>query len=180
MRSCASRTSIPRGSTTWNERGWRLRCAECHRWTTAGDDGSSQRLVGSVQDNPLPTISFWFGSQGRQFVPRTLNKLTSAYLQEASADAAAGFRAMRAAVVAAGPLDKVTCELIVISGLALLGYEDAFKTHARRLIEAGTSRAAVEHAVLVTLCSTSTLFQVARAIQWLDDIDAEIKAAKGA
>lgn len=87
---------------------------------------------------------------------------------------------MRAAVVAAGPLDQTTCELIVISGLALLGYEDAFKTHSRRLIEAGTSRKAAEHAVLVTLCSTSTLFQVARAIQWLDDVDAEIEATKAA
>jgi alkylhydroperoxidase/carboxymuconolactone decarboxylase family protein YurZ len=86
---------------------------------------------------------------------------------------------MRAAVVAAGPLDQKTRELIVISGLALLGYEDAFKTHSRRLIEAGTPSKAVKHAVLVTLCSTSTLFQVATALQWLTDIDEEINAAKG-
>lgn len=85
---------------------------------------------------------------------------------------------MRNALQKSGPLDHVTCELIVISGMALQGFEDSFKIHSGRLLEAATPKQAIQQAILVTLGATGSLFQVARALQWLDEIETEVKSNK--
>jgi alkylhydroperoxidase/carboxymuconolactone decarboxylase family protein YurZ len=106
----------------------------------------------------------------------SLERPPSGYLHAASPDAGVAFRALRDALLAAGPLDKTTCELVVIAGLATAGYEDSFKIHSRRLLDAEVPSAALRHAVLVTLAATSTAFQVARALQWLDELDEEYRS----
>lgn len=111
---------------------------------------------------------------------KTLVRLPSEYLRGISPDALAGFQQLRAGVVKAGPLDKTTGELIVITGLASAGYEDPFKVHSRRLLEGGTSKEILQHAILFMLCSTATLFQVARALQWIDDICDEMASIASA
>lgn len=53
------------------------------------------------------------------------------------------------AALAAGPLDKKTCELIKI-GISLgAGLESALKSHVRRALEAGASEQELEQAVLL-------------------------------
>jgi len=111
-------------------------------------------------------------------VARNLVGLPSEYLGRASPDAGKHFRALRNTLQKAGPLDHVTCELIVISGCALQGFEDSFKIHSGRLLEASTPKEAIQQAILVTLGATGSLFQVSRALHWLDEVEAEIKNKK--
>ena len=75
--------------------------------------------------------------------------------------------------LAAGPLDNSTCELIVIAGLATAGFEDSFKIHSRRLLDVNTPIQALKQAVMITLGASSSVFQVARALQWLDELEIE-------
>ncbi|RNM12196.1 carboxymuconolactone decarboxylase family protein [Nocardioides pocheonensis] len=99
-----------------------------------------------------------------------LSQLPSEYLMEHSPQAGAALRELRDALVSSGPLDRRTCELIVIAGLATEGFEDSFKVHARRLIALGATPEEMKHAVAVTLGASSVLFQVARAITWIDEL----------
>ena len=99
----------------------------------------------------------------------------SEYLLRESADVGAAFRALRNGLLASGPLDAATCELIVVAGLATAGFEDSFKIHATRLLESDTPAAAIRHAVMVTLGASSTVFQVARALQWVDELEGELQ-----
>lgn len=77
---------------------------------------------------------------------------------------------LRQQAVGAGPLDRKTCELIAIAGFAILGYEGSFKTHAQRLVDMGEPKAVLQHAVGTTLGATTVVFQVARALQWIDEL----------
>ena len=95
----------------------------------------------------------------------------------ASADA---FKALRAALVEAGPLDRHTVELIVLGGLVGAGGARSFRTHALRLLDDGVDPAALRHAVLVTLGASATLDQVAAALAWIGDLVAEAGARPGA
>jgi alkylhydroperoxidase/carboxymuconolactone decarboxylase family protein YurZ len=97
-------------------------------------------------------------------------KAPSQFLRDAAPSAAEHWAAFRRALTTSGPLDTETCELIAISSFAAMGYEDSFKIHSRRLLETGTSVEALRHTVLVTLGTGTTAFQVARALQWLDEI----------
>lgn len=97
------------------------------------------------------------------------------YLREESPEAGQLFRELRNALLAAGPLDRATCELIVISGLATAGFEDSFKIHARRLIDMETPMAAMKHAVMMSLGASASIFQLARALEWLNDLEKERK-----
>ena len=94
----------------------------------------------------------------------------SEYLLKASTDAGLKLRELRDALLASGPLDQATCELIVVAGLATAGFEDSFKIHSRRLLEMGVPKEALKQAVMVTLGASSALFQVARALQWIDEL----------
>jgi hypothetical protein len=81
-------------------------------------------------------------------------------------------------LLASGPLDNATCELIVISGLATAGFEDSFKIHSRRLFDMKVPSAALRQAVMMTLGASASIFQVARALQWLDELEREYAQAK--
>ena len=99
-----------------------------------------------------------------------LSQRPSEYLLQQAPRAGAAMREMREALMSSGPLDRRTCELIVIAGLATGGYEDSFKIHARRLLSLGATSEEMKHAVTVTLGASSVLFQVARAISWIDEL----------
>ncbi len=92
-------------------------------------------------------------------------------LAQADAPTAAAFQALRGAVLASGPLDERTCELIVTACFATVGNAASFKVHARRLIAIGVPMAEIRQAVLVTFAATTTFSEVSQAIGWLDDLD---------
>jgi len=91
------------------------------------------------------------------------------HLASISADSASAFQALRKSVMAAGPLDHTTCELVVIATMAVTGAEASFKVHARRLLKEGVDLAAMRHAVLVTMAASTTFSQVSAALRWLDE-----------
>jgi 4-carboxymuconolactone decarboxylase len=95
------------------------------------------------------------------------------YLRTHSADTADAFQALRKAVMASGPLDEKTCELITLGALVTCESEGSFKTHARRLKREGVSLAAMRQAVLVTFAASTTFSQVSAGLRWIDDVVAE-------
>lgn len=101
----------------------------------------------------------------------------SEWLGRVSPEARDDYRALRLKLAATGPLDALTCELINVVGFAILGYEPSFKTHAKRLIDGGMSKAAIQQAVVTTLGATTVLYQVARALTWIEDLYDEQAAA---
>lgn len=90
-------------------------------------------------------------------------------LSTVSVEAAAAFQTLRSSVLAAGPLDHVTCELIVIATMAVTQTEASFKLHARRLLADGVELARIRHAVVVTLGASTTFSQASAALRWLDE-----------
>lgn len=102
----------------------------------------------------------------------------SEYIRKESPEAGKVFRDLRNALLAAGPLDNTTLELIVIAGLATSGFEDSFKIHSRRLLDVDTPIKALKQAVMITLGASSSVFQVARALQWLDELEQEYAEKK--
>ena len=99
----------------------------------------------------------------------------SEWLGGVSEQARDQYRALRLTLAATGPLDRNTCELINVVGFVMLGYEASFKAHARRLVDAGYPKAALQQAVVTTLGATTVLFQVARALTWIEDLFAELE-----
>lgn len=93
----------------------------------------------------------------------------SAYLKQVSPATGDAFRALRDAV-STGPLDAVTCELILIGGFAVSGYETALKVHGLRLLRQGVQKQALQQAVLVMLGATLPMLPVTQALRWIDDI----------
>lgn len=91
-------------------------------------------------------------------------------LGEVSPDARDQYRQLRTTLMASGPLDAATCELINVVGLAMLGYEPSFKLHAKRLVDGGMPKAAIQQAVIATLGATTVLYQVALALDWIDEV----------
>lgn len=79
------------------------------------------------------------------------------------------FKALRENINKAGPLDFTTSELILIAAFATQGLESALKIHSRRLLDAGTDKQAIAHAILLTFGATNTLVEVSRALQWLEE-----------
>lgn len=92
------------------------------------------------------------------------------YLKQFSPETGTAFQALRAAVVAAGPLDSHTCELISLGGLVTAGSQESFKVHARRLLKAGVPAAALRQAVLVTLGAATTFAQTLDGLRWIDAV----------
>ena len=90
-------------------------------------------------------------------------------LRAISAPIEDGFRALREAVRAFGPLDGVTRELILIGSLATAGYEDAVKLHAERALDMGVAKEVLIQSVLLTLGITTTLIDATRAVHWIED-----------
>jgi alkylhydroperoxidase/carboxymuconolactone decarboxylase family protein YurZ len=92
------------------------------------------------------------------------------YLSLFSPEATKSFQNLRDAVTKSGPLDKKTCELIVLGTFATARIEGGFKTHARRLLNDGVSPEALRQAVLVTFGATTTLTVVLDALHWIDEL----------
>lgn len=105
-------------------------------------------------------------ASGKQMTP--LDKLA-----EASPATAQAFQDLRKAVLASGPLDGHTCELIVLGAMATRGYEASFKTHARRLLKEKVDPAKIRQAVLVTLAATTAFSEVSAALRWVEEVVAE-------
>lgn len=76
-------------------------------------------------------------------LPTTFERFTERFPAVAKAHASMG-----KATTDLGPLDRRTCELVKIGVAAGAGLESATKSHARRALDAGASRAEVEQAVL--------------------------------
>jgi alkylhydroperoxidase/carboxymuconolactone decarboxylase family protein YurZ len=94
-------------------------------------------------------------------------------LAAASPGAGKAFQDLRNAVLAAGPLDNHTCELIVLGAMVTAGTEASFKTHARRLIKDKVAPEALRQAVLVTFAATTTFSGVMAGLRWVDEVVAE-------
>ncbi|KAB2881626.1 MAG: hypothetical protein F9K38_09705 [Pseudorhodoplanes sp.] len=102
-----------------------------------------------------------------------LSNSPSIQLRAVNKEAGESFRAMRQAVMSAGPLDGRTCELIVLSSLASTGLELSFKVHALKARKAGIDKAALQHAVLVTLGAATVIMRITEALRWLEEVEAE-------
>ena len=102
-----------------------------------------------------------------------LNPTPTTRLAEVSPEGADTFRKLREQMLQSGPLDNTTCELIVVSGFAQLGWESSFKIHARRLVRANVAKAVLQHAVMAPLGATTVVYQVALALKWIDELYAE-------
>jgi alkylhydroperoxidase/carboxymuconolactone decarboxylase family protein YurZ len=103
--------------------------------------------------------------------PGTLTPLD--YLRQISSETGTAFQALRKAVIASGPLDAHTCELITLGGLVTSGSEQSFKTHARRLLRAGVPVDSLRQAVLVTFGASTTFSQVLDGLRWIDQAQQE-------
>jgi pimeloyl-ACP methyl ester carboxylesterase/alkylhydroperoxidase/carboxymuconolactone decarboxylase family protein YurZ len=115
------------------------------------------------------------------------SKIPSERLREGAPDVAASFRAMRAAIEKAGPLDYATREYLMLAAFAAAGFEESFRIHAERSVKRGLSRAAMQQAVLVPFGATTAMLPVVRALEWIDDAFArhgpemhEVEVADGA
>jgi alkylhydroperoxidase/carboxymuconolactone decarboxylase family protein YurZ len=106
-------------------------------------------------------------------VPETPPLSPVDYLKQVSAETGNAFQALRRAVLAAGPLDAHTCELIALGGLVTAGSEQSFKTHARRLLRDGVPGAALRQAVLVTFAASTTFSQVLEGLKWVEQVEQE-------
>ncbi|HVY20297.1 MAG TPA: carboxymuconolactone decarboxylase family protein [Bauldia sp.] len=94
----------------------------------------------------------------------------TAWLAQVSPEGRDTYMKLRQAMIGGGPLDATTCEMINVVGLAIRGYEPSFRIHAKRLADAGVPKAAAQHAIISTLGATMVVFEVARALQWLDEV----------
>jgi len=95
------------------------------------------------------------------------------FLAKFSPAASNAFQDLRKAVLASGPLDHNTCELITLGAFATVGNEASFKTHARRLLKEKVAVEALRQAVLVTFAATATFSGVVAALRWVEDVAAE-------
>lgn len=96
-------------------------------------------------------------------------KIPSERLRDANSEVATSFRQLRAAIDKAGPLDYATREYLMLAAFAAAGYEESFRIHARRAVERGLSKAAMQQAVLVPFGATTAMLPVVRALEWIDD-----------
>lgn len=95
------------------------------------------------------------------------------FLRQFSPETADSFQALRKAVAAAGPLDMVTGELVILAALVTAQSEGSFKVHARRLCKENVPVEAMRHAVLLTLAASTTFSQVISGLRWIDDVAKE-------
>ncbi len=82
----------------------------------------------------------------QQRLPRTFEKLQQTY--PALVDA---HEQMAQAVDAIGPLDPKTCSLIKIGISVGAGLESAVRSHVRRAMQAGATKAEVEQAIFLAM-----------------------------
>jgi pimeloyl-ACP methyl ester carboxylesterase/alkylhydroperoxidase/carboxymuconolactone decarboxylase family protein YurZ len=97
------------------------------------------------------------------------SKIPSERLVQSAPEVATAFRAMRAAIEKAGPLDYATREYLMLAAFAAAGYEESFRIHAERAVKRGLSKAAMQQAVLVPFGATTAMLPVVRALEWIDE-----------
>jgi alkylhydroperoxidase/carboxymuconolactone decarboxylase family protein YurZ len=98
-------------------------------------------------------------------------KLPPEILRDAAPAAADGFKAMRDAIMKAGPLDAQTRELVIVGACATAGLETGTKLHAAKLLEMGVPKQAIQQAVLLTFSVTAILWNVSQALLWIDEAE---------
>jgi alkylhydroperoxidase/carboxymuconolactone decarboxylase family protein YurZ len=91
-------------------------------------------------------------------------------LQSVSAEIADGFKQLRDGVLASGPLDLATVELVVVGALAATRQHGALRVHLRRLLELDTDLAAIRQALVAPFGAASTLTATIEALDLLDEL----------
>ena len=87
-------------------------------------------------------------------------------------DLAAAHERIAKIVDAAGPLDRKTCQLIKV-GLSIgAGLETATRSHIRRAMEHGATRAEIEQTILLAM-NTVGFPRTAAALQWAQALTAK-------
>ncbi|UUZ77196.1 hypothetical protein LP414_07765 [Polaromonas sp. P1(28)-13] len=89
------------------------------------------------------------------------------------------YKAMRGALLGVPGADKLLCEIVVTSQLALLGHEVPFKIHATKLFESQVSREQLEQVILAGLGVTFVIPQAARVLDWIAHAH-DVRRADGA
>jgi AhpD family alkylhydroperoxidase len=97
-------------------------------------------------------------------VPKRFKKFTEEYPEVASA-----YEALGKAVHAAGPLDSKTRSLIKLAVSTGARLEGAVHSHARKALEAGTTKEEMKQAVMLAM-PTIGLPSTMAAMSWLDDV----------
>jgi len=96
--------------------------------------------------------------------PKHYQKLAARYPKVLDA-----VQALGKTVQAAGPLDEKTVRLVQLAAAAAERSTGSVQSHARRALEAGASRAEIEHALL-SLTSTLGFPNVAAALNWVEEV----------
>ena len=105
-------------------------------------------------------------------------KPSTARVAEVNSEAVARYKDMRSALMQEPGIDRVLCEIVITSQLALLGHENAFKVHALRLFEQDVTRTQLEQVVLAGLGVTFVIPQAAQALDWIEQAHELHQAAR--
>ncbi|RZL90703.1 MAG: hypothetical protein EOP82_14740 [Variovorax sp.] len=104
-------------------------------------------------------------------------KPSTARVAEVNPQAVARYKDMRAAVMQEPGIDRLLCEIVITSQLALLGQETAFKVHALKLFEMKITRAQLEQVILAGLGVTFVIPQAAQALDWIAQAHEQFQVA---
>ena len=100
----------------------------------------------------------------------TVGHSTTTYLKDILPEVGKSFYDLRHAIEKAGPLDKATFELILMSAMAVSGLELPFKNHALAAKKSGIKKEALRQAAIIPMAATATTFAVITALHWVDEI----------
>jgi len=89
-------------------------------------------------------------------------------LHGSASEVAESFRAMVDCAMKAGPLDARARLLILCGAFVATGQRTAFLRHAGLALEAGATRAELQHAVVITITGAATFPQVVAGLRWLE------------
>jgi hypothetical protein len=104
-------------------------------------------------------------------------KPSTVRVAEVNPQAVARYKDMRAALMDEPGIDRLLCEIVITSQLALLDHEVAFKVHAIRLFEQNVTRAQLEQVILAGLGVTFVIPQAAQALDWIAQAHERFHAA---
>ena len=105
-------------------------------------------------------------------------KPSTTRVAEVNPQAVARYKEMRAALMEEPGIDRLLCEIVITSQLALLGHEVAFKVHAIRLFELKVTRAQLEQVILAGLGVTFVIPQTAQALDWIAQAHEQFRSAR--
>jgi hypothetical protein len=99
----------------------------------------------------------------------TLMKASTVIVNAVNTEAVARYKEMRSALMGGLDDDQLICEILITTQLALLGLEVPFKLHAKRLLDLGVTKEAVQRYLLAGVGVTTVIGQAARSLEWLDE-----------